>query len=155
MTAPKTIQLDGCFRHEEYLTAAAIKPGHLVEIYDASGTVKTRVHSTAKGWAEKMFAVEDPLAGQTATSTQSRTIDTDYASGDLVPVHIVERGARVYAWLKPGTNYVVGDKLMSAGDGTLDKISGTADLDVVAILTENKDLSASGAAAARAVVRVH
>lgn len=142
----ETIHLSGDYKREELPASAAITPGHLIERFNDSGTQKFRVHSTAKGWAERIFAQEDALQGN--------TIDDAYAAGDLVTANLCEPGAKVQAWLYPGTAYVQGDKLMSKGDGTLQKISGTADLDVVAILDENVDLSASGAVATRTDVIV-
>lgn len=145
-TNANMIQTGGDYVREELLTAETITPGHLCERYNASGTQKVRKHSTAKGWAERMFAVEDALQG--------RTIDDNYASGELVSLNVAKPGSKIQAILYPGTAYVIGDKLMSKGDGSLQKISGTADLDVVAILDEACDLSASGAVATRADVTV-
>lgn len=153
MTAPNTISLDGRFVHEEYLTASTIKPGYLVETFSDSGVQKVRVHSTAKGFAQRAWAVEDPLTGKTATSTQSRTIDDSYVSGEMVPVHVHEPGSRVYAYLEPGAAFAIGDKLVSAGDGTLQKLS-SSDLQAVAVVEEAVDLSSSVAVATRTIVRV-
>lgn len=147
VTAAQRIIERGDFVLEEKLTAESITPGHLVEFYNASGTEKVRKHTTAKGFGENAFALEDALQGN--------TIADAYASGDLVSVAIVGPGAIVRAWLKTGTNYVIGDKLESAGDGTLQKISGSADLKIFGTLLEAVDLSASGAVATRASVRIH
>ena len=147
ISAPNTIHLKGEYKREEFLTAEAITPGHLCQAYNASGVEKVKKHPTAKGFTEKMFAVEEALLG--------KVIGDAYASGDRVPVNIYQSGAEVYAWLKAGTNYVVGELLESAGDGTLQKNSGTADLQTVANLLEATDLSASGAVATRARVRIH
>lgn len=151
MANAKTIKLAGNFRHEEYLTAAGITPGHLVQMYNAAGTAKVRVHPTAGGRCEAMFACEDALRGE--------TIDDAYVSGDLVPVAIAEKGAVVQAYLKDGENVVIGDELVSAGDGTLIKSSSLASsgllLQVVAYAVEALDLSASAnTAAGRIDVRV-
>lgn len=141
-----TIHLSGEYTREEQLAGGTITPGHLIESYNASGVEKFRVHSTAKGWAERLFAQEDALQGN--------TIDDNYSSGDLVTANLCENGAKVQAWLYPGTAYVIGDKLISKGDGTLYKITGSSDLDVVGVLLENVDLSASGAVATRADIRI-
>lgn len=154
-TAPKQIQLRGDFTREEGVASATIKPGYLVEVHSSSGR-KLRPHATAKGFAERAFAVEDPLQGKTATDVQSRSIDDDYASTETVPYHIQEPGNLVYAWLKDGENVAIGDKLESAGDGTLQKVSGSADLEVVGIAEEALDLSASSnTAAARLIIRIY
>lgn len=146
VTSAHTIQLAGDFRREEALAGETISPGHLVEFYNASGTGKFRKHATAKGFGERAFAIEDAYQGN--------TIDDDYASGDLCHVNIAEPGSLIQAWLKAGENVVIGDKLISSGDGTLKKITGTADLQVFAIALEALDLSASGAVATRIDVRV-
>ncbi len=140
-----TIHLKGTYERVEALCASTIKPGHLIETYDASGEVKLRAHSTAKGFGEKLFAVEDALQG--------KTIDDSYTSGDWLSANVENPGSELQAWLKVGTNYVIGDKLISAGDGTLEKITGSSDLQVFAVLLENVDLSASAAVATMAKVR--
>lgn len=142
-TNANTIMLTSNFRLEEHLASAALTPGHLIELIS---TNKVRKHATAKGFAEVMFALEDALQG--------RPISTAYAADELVQCGIAGRGAIVQAWLEPGNNYAIGDKLQSAGDGTLQENSGTADLQTIAVLLEAVDLSASGAVATRANVRI-
>lgn len=150
MTAPNTIRLTGQFRYEEYLTESAITPGHLVELFNSSGTGKVKKHATEGGHTERAFAVEDALQGN--------TIDDAYASGDLVGVALADPGAEVYAYLKAGESVVPGDELISAGDGTLIKngseASGTTVEQVVATALEVLDLSDSGDTATRLRVRV-
>ncbi len=146
-TNANQINLGGApFTPEEGIASEAITPGHLIEDYQSAGNFRKRKHSTAKGFAKPEFAVEDSLQG--------RPISTAYAQGELVFSHIFSPGARVLAWLKPGTSYVHGDKLISNGDGTLQKISGSSDLDVIAICQEALDLSASGAVATRCAVQI-
>lgn len=156
VTRPKRILLSG----ENYIlieetAGGTIKPGHLCEVYNSAGTMLVRVHATAKGFGENMFALEDPLQGQTVDSVKSRSIDSDYAADERVTLALCGSGTMVFAWLKTGTNYVVGDQLESAGNGQLQKKSGSADLKVFATLLEAVDLSASGAAAIRKIVRIH
>jgi hypothetical protein len=146
------IQLSGQFVREEDVASETIKPGHLVEVHTSTGR-KLRKHATAKGFAERAFAVEDPLQGKTAASGQARGIDDAYVATEIVQYNISSPGARVSAWLKAGENVAIGDKLVSAGDGTLQETS-SGDLDVVAIADEALDLSASGAVATRIDVRI-
>lgn len=132
-------------RRIEHPASATIKPGYLVERHVASSVKKLRPHGTAKGFAERIFAVEDSLQGG--------TIAGSYSSGDIVPAHIVPPGDEVVAWLKAGTNYTEDVELVSAGDGTLQATS-SSDLQAIAKVVEATDLSASGAVATQAKVRV-
>lgn len=141
-TAPNTIQLSGDFTREEYLASAALTPGHLIEFIS---TGKVQKHATAKGFHARMFAVEDALQG--------RRISDAYAADELVQCNLVKPGSIVRAWLKAGQNIVKGDKLVSAGDGTLQKVS-SSDLQLVGIAQEALDLSASGTSATRLTVQV-
>lgn len=149
-TSAHTIQLNGNYKREEALAGAAFTPGHLVEFYNASGTRKLRKHSTEGGPAEKMFAVEDALQGN--------TIDDAYALGDLASVNIAEPGSLVQAWLDVGETVVVGDKLVSGGNGTLIKKGSEAtsvpEAKVLAVAEEALTLTFTGAAATRIDVRV-
>lgn len=93
---------------EEFTAAAAITPGHLIELI-AAGTVQ--VHATADGIAIPMFAIENNLEG--------KGIDDAYIAADKVQVWIPQRGDIVNALLANGETAVIGSKLTSAGDGTL------------------------------------
>lgn len=149
-TSFNTIHLGGDYDREEAYASAAVKPGNLVEFHSSSGNKRVRVHATAKGHAALMVAVEDSLQG--------KSIDDAFAStGDMVrvPINIYKPGGRAFVYLKPATAYLVGDKLESAGDGTLQKLSGTADLKCIGECEEALDLSASGAVATRCAVRFH
>jgi hypothetical protein len=95
---------------EEYVANAAISPGHLVELMS---TNKVRVHATANGAAEKAFAFEDELQGN--------GVDDAYSAADQVQVIYPRPGDQVNAVLADGQNIAIGDKLVSAGDGTLTK----------------------------------
>ena len=96
---------------EEYTANAAITPGHLIE---EMSTGKVRVHANAgKDVTPPMFALEDELQGG--------GIDTAYSAGNRVQCWIPGRGDQVYALLADGEIVVVGDALVSAGDGTLKK----------------------------------
>lgn len=114
-TYNKTILISPYGRHEEFVAGGTIKPGHLVEVYNASAVEKVRVHSDedAPDAIERMFAEEDALQGE--------SLDHTYSALDVVGVRLCMPGDVVYAWLKASENVVIGDKLVSAGDGTLKK----------------------------------
>lgn len=110
MTA-HTILLKGCDRHDERKAHAALKPGHLLELVS---TGKVKKHSTAGGKAPRWFAKEDALQGKT-------TLDA-YAADDVVSYVMALPGDEVLARLAAAAAaVVVGDLLVSAGDGTLKK----------------------------------
>jgi hypothetical protein len=76
---------------EEYVAAAAILPGNLIEL-TSSGTVQK--HSGAGITALPMFAIEDALQGN--------GIEDAYIAGDRVRCWIPNRGDVVYALLADG-----------------------------------------------------
>ena len=116
----------------EKVAAAAITPGHLVELTSAN---KVQAHSgDGVGAFPKMFALEDELQG--------KEIDDAYAADDPVQVWVCQPGEVVYALLKNGETAVVGSPLDSAGDGTL-AVTTTASAVIVGIALEALDLSGS------------
>lgn len=112
MVNPKRIELRAQrSRYREKAAAGAINPGHLVQL--GSGDTLT-VHSTYGGSGRMLVALEDALQGNTIT--------TAYASGDIVPHKEAARGDEFYMRLPAGAvAVVIGDKLISNGDGTLVK----------------------------------
>lgn len=96
---------------EEFVASNTITPGMLVEQTPAATTV--RRHATNGGTAIPMFALEDELQG--------KTIDGNYATGDVVQVWIPGRGDIVYALLADEQNVAIGDALISDGAGRLAK----------------------------------
>jgi hypothetical protein len=94
----------------EKVAAAAITPGHLVELTSAD---KVQKHSVEAGNAVPMFALEDGLIGNGIT--------TDIAADETCMVWIPQRGDEVYAILTTSQVVVIGDLLVSKGDGTLKK----------------------------------
>jgi hypothetical protein len=145
--ASNAIHLLGGFRREEGVAYAALSPGHLVELRSDG---KIQKHSAQGGVAERAFAVEDALQGN--------TVDDAYAADDVVSFNIVEPGAVVQAYLKAGQNVIVGDCLISGGDGTLiedgQEDSGVTVKPRIAKALEAKNLSASGAVNTLIRVRV-
>lgn len=138
---PKRIHLLGSGRHEEAIAGGAITPGMLIKL-DSAGEVV--VHATQGGPAEKLFALEDALQGN--------SIDDAYATDDLVGYVAASPGDVVYAYLDVGENVVIGDLLVSAGNGSLEKRTST--YIALAIALEALNLSDSEHAAGRIRVRI-
>lgn len=133
---PNTIVLKGDLgkRFEEGRAAGAIKPGHQIA-QDTSGTFV--VHGSAGGtFPEGLVAIEDAKIGG--------TIDTAYASGDLVPYFIAQPGDVLYLFLAAGENAAINSALSSNGDGTMQVAAGTEG--VLWRAQEAVDNSAGGAA---------
>ena len=96
---------------EEFVAEAAIAPGHLCEITTAG---KVQVHSVATGnVTPALIALED--------SMQGNDVADNYAAGAVVQCAVVRPGDRVQMKVKDGQNIAIGDKLESAGDGTVQK----------------------------------
>lgn len=135
------------FRREEDTAAATVKPGYLLEKTDEG---KVKAHSTEGGWAERAFAVEDALQGDTTADS--------YSADDVVSYNLEQPGNVVQAWLKAGEDVSSGDALISAGDGTLiadgSESSETTVRQIIAYAEEALDLSDSGDADTLMAVRV-
>ncbi len=123
---------------------ANIVPGHLLKLLS---TGKVDGHADEEGVAVPMFALEDELQG--------KTIDDKYATDAPVQVWIPQRGEQVLAVLKDDENVAVGDYLVSAGTGELQKKKPLESLDswetetrdsIVAQALEAVDLSDSSGA---------
>jgi hypothetical protein len=137
--AYRKIHVKGLWQAEELVAQGAITPGHLCE-ENVNG--KVVVHSEEGGRAERMFAYEDALQGG--------TVDTAYASGEQVFLMLVVPGSEICIRIAAGQNIGIGDELVSAGDGTLQKrgigSSGVTEHQVIARATEAKDNSAGATA---------
>jgi len=127
--AYRKILLKGNGFHEEAFAAAAFSPGHLVEL---ASTGKVQKHSTAGGFAERLFAKEAPLQG--------RGIDTAYAQDELAFLYVGQPGDEINAFIATNQTIAVGERLISAGDGSLrsavDSVSGVTIKEVVAVALE-------------------
>ncbi len=138
MSTENQVHLIGDFRREEALAASTVTPGMLIE-EDSAG--KFKAHATEGGVAVKLFAEVDALQGN--------TLDDDYSADDLVSANVEVSGNEVQSFLKAGENVSIGDKLLSAGDGTLiadgSESSGTTISQYIAVAREAEDLSGSGA----------
>ena len=123
-----TIVIKGSGVRSEAIANAAITPGHLLQLMS---TGKVRKHATA-GQAgnvgPRAFAIEDELQGN--------GIGTDYDTGDLVQYNVMLPGDEVYAILKDGISYSIGDMLESSGNGTLMKHVADEDSTVGQIFTD-------------------
>lgn len=112
------IMLIGDFRREEMLAnTSGIYPGMLLEQTSASAPT-CKVHATQGETCERMFAVEDALQGNDAT--------TVYASGARVSINIVQPGAVVNAMIEGGENIAIGERLISSGNGKLISVDSAA-----------------------------
>ena len=159
------IHLVGEYRHMEAPCVTALYPGMLLQLNSAG----VAPHTTAGGFAERAFALEDVLQGN-ITSTQygvgSGTYGVaGYIGPDMVQYALEMPGSEVNAMLAAGYAYTVGEKLISAGDGTLKPASASDSAVVldqaVAIILPlpgttgtGLDLSATGAVATLHPVRV-
>jgi hypothetical protein len=110
---PNTVFLGGPRQDINDLAAgAAITPGHLIERYVPSGTInRVRVHSTAGGAGPRLVAIE--------RSSANKGPDDAYAIGDLVDAVALTGGSSAWMFIASGQNITHGQKLESAGDGTL------------------------------------
>lgn len=129
---PRRIHLkdaSGGSAYEEGRAGATITPGMLIALNNAGTYVP---HATADGPAEVNFALEDALIG--------KTIDDNYAIGDLVRFTQPRRGDVVLAILHHYSNVQDGDFLSSSGNGCVKKASGGDDS---AILVALEDRNAS------------
>lgn len=143
--ARRTILLIGELEHryEEARVKATktITPGMLIE-QTSDGTYQP--HGTAGAtFAEVLVAHEDAL--------QARTIDDDYAEGELVRFHIAQSGDVLYMFLAAGETAVVNSPLSSNGDGSLQVAAGVEGVQLRA--QEALDLSGMGAVKTRLAVR--
>ena len=148
MSTRNTIVLTSLYgRLAEFTAGGTVQPGDLC-VRGSAGTVT--VHATEGGYAERMFAVEDALQGNDLADS--------YSSASKMSVYFALPGDEINAFIKSGESIVIGDELVSKGDGTLIKDSGVSSgvtvKQVIAIATETLDLSASGAVDTRSKVSV-
>lgn len=109
---PNTIFLGGNGTKVGDLAAsAAISPGHLIDRFNNSGVIRLRKHATAGGACERLVATEQSMNNKQVTDA--------YAANDLVEAVALSTGATAWMHLASGQNIAAGDKLESAGDGTL------------------------------------
>lgn len=139
------ICMTGGFRQIEGVAKASesIYPGMFVEAHSTLGEFKKQ--ATSVGFGEVIWVQEDALQGKTKSDV--------YADADPLTLYIPQRGAVGLAMLKAGSNYTTGTQLFFGGDGTLRATTGTPK-QLVAVVIDPLDLSASGAVAALSKVRI-
>lgn len=109
---PNTIHLGGPATEENsYAASEAITPGHLVLLFNNGGIIRYKKHSDADVDCVPAVACEQSLL--------NKGVSDAYAAGDLVEVKIGAPGAKFWMFIASGQNIVAGQKLQSAGDGTL------------------------------------
>lgn len=133
------IHSKGIFRHEEAKAAeAGIYPGMLLRL-DANGEME--IHDVEGGELgdETLIAEEDALQGN--------TVDTVYADDAIVSYMIPQKGSVINMLVEDGQDLAIGEKVMSAGNGTVKAIddleSGETLAHVIGIAEEAIDLTGS------------
>ena len=120
----RTILLRGeaCI-YEEVCGSSAIKPGMLVNrmLGQPGNTVVVVPHAVAGGRGANMFATEQVLNG-------GGTVDTAYAAGDIVRLHIAKSGDIVNVLVASGASLQIGTPLISNAAG---KFVASATMDSV------------------------
>jgi hypothetical protein len=108
---PNTIWLGGeIVQVNDVAASQPIIPGQLVERFVSTGA-KYRRHATAGGPTVKAVALDQSML--------NKGVDEAYPVGDLVEVGIFSPGATAWMLVASGQNIANGQKLESAGDGTL------------------------------------
>lgn len=102
-------------------TAAAIKPGMILEMGSASNATVCKAHATANGNVVPMIALEDELQGKSIYDAYSAT------AGTKIQVWIPTRGDIAYLIPVDGTALAIGDFVTSNGDGRVKKYVVTVD----------------------------
>lgn len=109
---PGTIWLGGPGVEVNDLAASeAITPGHLIDSFNSAGVQRWRKHATASIAVAKTVAREQSMLNQAVTVA--------YAANDLVEAVILSPGGTAWMFIASGQTIVHGNKLESAGDGTL------------------------------------
>lgn len=141
---PRTIHLAGPITLvDEFLAGESITPGHLVEMYDASGTMKWRKHASATEMLSLAVALDRP--------ENNFTIDTAIAAGETLKAAYFTTGSVFYGLIASGQNISKGEFLQSAGDGTLKTATATT---AAANVARMQSLDAPGAVTALTRIRV-
>jgi len=110
-------------QNEDHAAAEEIFPGHLISRNSSAQVIK---HATGGGNTAPMFALEREEMGQGVGAGVAADA-ANYQIGDYVKAGTFHTGCVVRVWLASGQNINIGDKLESAGNGTLRVLaSGTA-----------------------------
>lgn len=109
---PNTVFLGGARVQVNDLAASeSITPGQLIERFNNAGVIRVRKHATAGGGGPRLVACDHPMA--------NKGVDDVYAANDLVEASALSGGGTAWMFIASGQNIVAGQKLESAGDGTL------------------------------------
>lgn len=111
--AYRRIHSKGPYEYDEAETLGTVYPGMLVKLDSNSKLVP---HDEVGGRGEVAFALENALVGG--------AVGTAYTSGTLGRYILPRKGTEVCARLQTGQTCIVGDELVSAGDGYL-SVRGT------------------------------
>jgi hypothetical protein len=115
---PNTIFLGGDRTQINDLAASeAITPGHLIDRFNNGGIIRWRKHATSGQ------TLGTPAAVATEMAMLNKGVDDAYAAGDLVEASVLHKGAFAWMLIASGQNIVAGNRLESAGDGTLKILS--------------------------------
>ena len=144
---PSVIVLKGRIddRYEEGRAAGAIRPGDLIKLGSA-GTWTANATAAMTPITEPGLAI----ATEDAQVLQGKGIDDNYASGDLISIHLPQQGHETQAWLKDGENVAVGALLETATGGGL---QATTTGKAIAMALEALNLVGGAAADGRIRVR--
>ena len=113
---PATIFLGGDHTQIGDLAASeAITPGMLVERVTTGNVVRWRKHATAAVATARLVALNHSMV--------NKGVDDDYAINDLMEVSAGHGGTTYWMLIASGQTIVAGDKLESAGNGTLRKLA--------------------------------
>jgi hypothetical protein len=127
---PNTIFLGGDRTQINDLTASeALTPGHLIERFNNAGVIRWRKHASAG----QTLGVSASVA--TEMAMMNKSVDDAYAAGDLVEASVLHKGAFAWMLIASGQNIVAGNRLESAGDGTLRILASGA---AIFVALENK-----------------
>jgi hypothetical protein len=88
-----------------------LTPGQLLERFNNAGIIRWRKHATAGGGGPQAVALDQ--------SELNKSVDDTYAANDLVEVGVLSPGGTAWMLIASGQNITAGQKLESAGDGTL------------------------------------
>jgi hypothetical protein len=125
---PNTVFLGGeRVQINDLAASETITPGHLVDRFNSAGVIRWRKHATA--------SIAAAVAVATEQSMLNRGVDDNYLVGELMEVSVLQPGAAAWMFIASGQNIVAGNKLESAGDGTLKIFSAGV---VLASALENK-----------------
>lgn len=125
---PNTIFLGGeRIQVNDLAASEAITPGHLIARFNNGGVTRWRKATVTTDGTANAVATEQAML--------NKGVDDAYAANDLVEASILQSGATAWMWIASGQNISFGDRLESAGDGTLRALaSGVAQF----IALENK-----------------